>query len=171
MPARDGSSCTAAFNSPRCSTSHAGGTTSLLENQRLGATLGKGPGSLAYGVGIPLQGSSYRRCRPTLGQQPHRVSPFPFPGRRRSVGTSVAAPQPPPSATAPVTHPSAASRRPPQISQTTVQFVPNSTQRQCGFHLALGLGEALALTWENLDLEERPLRVEARLSSRKETAS
>ena len=44
MPVWDGNSCTAAFNSPRWSTSNGGGTSTLLKNQRLATALGEGPG-------------------------------------------------------------------------------------------------------------------------------
>lgn len=53
MPACDGNYYTADCNSPRCSTSNAGGTTGLLENQRLGSALSEGLGPLADGVGNP----------------------------------------------------------------------------------------------------------------------
>ena len=67
MPACDGNSCTAPFNSARRSTSSAGGTTTLFKNQRLGAALRECPGPLANRMGISFQRlrHRHRRGRPT----------------------------------------------------------------------------------------------------------
>ena len=62
-----------------------GGTTTLFKNQRLGAALRECRGPLANRMRIPFQRPGHRRGRPTLRQQPHRVPPFSFPWRRRSV--------------------------------------------------------------------------------------
>ena len=85
MPARDGDPGTAAFNSARAPRPARGGTTTLFENQRLGAALRECPRPFANRMGIPFQRLGYRRGRPALRQQPHRVPPFPLSGRRRSV--------------------------------------------------------------------------------------
>ena len=70
MPPCDGDPCTAAFNSSRCSTSNAGGTSRLLKSQRRRTALRERRGPLANGMGIPFQRMGYCRRRPILRQQP-----------------------------------------------------------------------------------------------------
>ena len=65
-----------------------GGTSRLLKSQCFGTTFGECRGPLTNGMGIPFQRLPYRRCPPTLGQQPHRMPPFPLPGRQLSVHPS-----------------------------------------------------------------------------------
>ena len=87
---------------------------SLFKNQRLGTTFRQCPGPLANSVGIPFQGSAYRR-RPSpvsstgqaLGQQASATG-----GRATSLfpetsapATSAAARRPPPAATVPAALP------------------------------------------------------------------
>ena len=155
MPACDGNSCTAAFNSACCSPFSAGGTSRLLKRQRPRTAFRECLGPLANGVGIPFQRPGHRRGRPTLRQQPQRVPPFPLPWRRSPIHppSYLSLIHSPPLQQWPHLH--HAQQQPPTlICSSTNSTTVNSTQRQCGFHLGFSLGRSRLSNPSTRNLEE-----------------
>ena len=149
MPAWRGASCTAAFNSARCSPVSAGGN---LLTAQMTAPWDRPP-QTSWPIGLwcghpdptpDLPPSpSIPRVKHGAGSGPAATSRATFPALGASApDTSVVVPQPHPFATTPAVAPSPSC---PTATPTPMRFpntssIANSTHRQCGFHLGFGLG-------------------------------
>ena len=140
MPACDGNSCTAAFNSACCSPFSSGGNLPSAQKTVPSDRLPRMP---------QLIGQWCEHPSPAPGPPPRPSNPAPaviaratFPAPMAwAPDTSAVAPQPHPFATVPTVAPSPAcpTATPTLICSPTNSTTANSTQRQCGFHLGFGL--------------------------------